>query len=90
MWAMGSGSANYSPQLLELVEDELNLRSDDDLHRGLARADNAGSTGGLDLLLVNQQAVLDFQSQTGDAVVDGEQTFSLPPRPSMMISAIAV
>ena len=58
-------------ELLELVSDELNLGSDDDLDGGLTGTDDAGSAGGLDDLLVNQQTVLDFQSQTGDAVVDG-------------------
>ena len=59
-------------QLLELVVDELDLGSDNDLDRGLAGTDNAGSAGGLDLLLVHLITVLDFQSQTGDAVVDGD------------------
>ena len=58
-------------ELLELVSDELDLGSDDDLNGGLTGTDNASSAGGLDDLLVNQQTVLDFQSQTGNAVVDG-------------------
>jgi len=57
-------------QLLELLEHELNLGSNDDLHGVLARADNAGGAGGLDLSLVYQQTVLDFQTQAGDAVVN--------------------
>ena len=56
-------------ELLELVSDELNLGSDDDLDGGLTGTDDASSAGGLDDLLVNQQTVLDFQSQTGDAVI---------------------
>ena len=68
--------------LLELLVDELNLGSDDDLNRGLARTDNAGSAGGLNLLLVNQQTVLDFQSQTSDAVVDGGNVCLLYTSPS--------
>ena len=63
-------------ELLELVSDELDLGSDDDLNGGLTGTDNASSAGGLDDLLVNQQTVLDFQSQTGDCPVQP----CLPPR----------
>ena len=62
---------NLLCELLELFVYKLNLGSDDDLHSGLARADDTGGTGGLDLSLVDQQAVLHFQTQTGDAVIDG-------------------
>ena len=45
-------------ELLELVGDELDLGSDNDLDGGLTGTDDASSAGGLDDLLVNQQTVL--------------------------------
>ena len=56
--------------LLQLIVDELDLGSDDDLASGLAGADNAGSTSSLDGLLVDSSAVLDLKAQTSGAVVN--------------------
>ena len=56
--------------LLQLVINELNLGSDNDLASGLAGADNTGSTGSLNGLLVDSSAVLDLEAQTGSAVVN--------------------
>ena len=66
----GPAACRLLRELLELVEDELHLRSDDDLDAVLARADDARAAGRLDLLLVNQQAILHLKTQTGDAVID--------------------
>ena len=56
--------------LLQLIVDELDLGSDDDLASGLAGADDTGSTGSLDGLLVDSSAVLDLKAQTSSAVVN--------------------
>ena len=56
--------------LLQLIVDELNLGSDDDLASVLARADDTGSAGSLDGLLIDLVAILDVETQTGGAVVN--------------------
>lgn len=62
-------------ELLEFVVNKVDLGADDDLDAGLAGTQNTGGTCSLDLLVVSQQTVLQFQSQTGDAVCDGQDVF---------------
>ena len=61
--------------LCHFVGYELNLGANDDLNRSLRRAHYACNACGLDLLLVDLRAVLDFDAQTGDAVVERFDVF---------------
>ena len=56
--------------LLQFIEHELNLRPDDNLAGSLGRADDTGSTGSLDSLLVHLGVILDLKAQTGCAVTN--------------------
>ncbi len=62
-------------ELFKFVEYELHLGSDDDLYGGLTRTNDAGGAGGFDFLFVNQQTILNFQTQSGDTVIDAGEIF---------------
>ena len=55
--------------LCHFVGYELDLGANDNLNRGLRRTHYASHACSLDLLLVDERAVLDFQTQTGNAVI---------------------
>ena len=55
--------------LCHFVGYELDLGANDNLNCGLRRTHYASHACSLDLLLVDERAVLDFQTQTGNAVI---------------------
>ena len=73
-------------ELLELVSHELHLGSDDDLHGGLSGTDDAGYAGGLEGLLIHQEAILDLEAQ---AVMQLSTLAMLPAPPTPASRAAA-
>ena len=75
--------------LCHFVGYELDLGANDNLNCGLRRTHYASHACSLDLFLVDERAVLDFQTQTGNAVIQRFYIF-LAAQTSRTAAAIAV